>query len=370
MKMRFALLLLAAALCAGCSSGFQPLKAKPVVATRNRPLPPENPVYGVPSYEAPMVWVAEDPDDVKGSTRNVEPRPEPAREILAQAMVAEEIGDTETLLARLHEAADAGNARAHYELARHYLTGEGVAADQAAALDHLSQADALGSAEASRVLAWNYLRGTGVQQDVEYGTRLMEKAARTSDRALREISLLYLNTCEPYLNDPQRGLALLKVASDAGDSVSAPLYQLALRQQQGQPIETSVAQAHEPLPCLAPSIAAPAERDATAIALNAEPAENEAAAEATKLAALSGDLDAMVLYAEKLLSGEYPSTQPELESYTWFAVAASRGSGPAAERTASLAPILQSAEQRQPGLVDSMIAALDSAIQPPRQHVQ
>lgn len=370
MKMRFTLLLLAAVFAAGCSSGFQPLKSKPAVMSGNHPLPPEDPVYGVPSYEAPLVWVAEAPDEVQGSTRNIEPRPEPAQEALAQAMVAEQIGDTETMLAHLQEAADAGNARAHYELARHYLSGEGVPTDQAAALDHLSQADALGSAEASRVLAWNYLRGTGVQQDVEYGTRLMEKAARSSDRALREVSLLYLNTCEPFLNNPERGLALLKVASDAGDSISGPLYQLALRQQEGQPIEASVVQAHEPLPCLASSIAAPAERDATAIALNAEPAENEAAAEATKLAALSGDLDAMVLYAEKLLSGEYPSTQPELESYTWFAVAANRGSGPAAERIAGLAPILQNAEQQQPGLVGSMIAALDNVIQPPQQQVQ
>ena len=369
MKMRFALLLLAAALCAGCSSGFQPLKAKPVVATRNRPLPPENPVYGVPSYEAPMVWVAEDPDDVKGSTRNVEPRPEPAREILAQAMVAEEIGDTETLLARLHEAADAGNARAHYELARHYLTGEGVPADQAAALDHLSQADALGSAEASRVLAWNYLRGTGVQQDVEYGTRLMEKAARTSDRALREISLLYLNTCEPYLNDPQRG----------------------------RPCSGSQRRRRQRLRPALPARPAPA----------AGPADRNLGGPGPRTAAVPGAEHRRTGRARRHChrperrarrergrrrshQARRPLRRPRRHGALRRETAQRRvplhpaGAGvvhlvrrrrqpwqrPAAERIASLAPILQNAEQQQPGLVGSMIAALDSAIQPPRQQVQ
>lgn len=356
-------LLFAALLIAGCSSGFQPLHSKPAVLSGNRPLPPENPVYGVPSYEAPLVWVVEAPaTEIKGRTRLVKPRVEPAAETLAQAVLADQQGDKETALQLLQQAADAGNGRAHYELAHHYLMGDGVPADPAQALNHLSQADALGNAEASRVLAWNYLRGTGVPQDLDYGKRLLEKSARTNDRALRELSLLYLGTCQPDLADRERGLAQLKVASAAGDRIAASLYQMAQQQDAGQPLPASAEQPG--LPCLASDPVAPAERDATAIALDAEPVSSEAEAEATKRQALAGDPQAMYDYGQRLLDGTYPSLQPELEAYAWFAVAADHGHPEAPARVASLAPVRDASEQQQPGLVESMIAALDSAIVP------
>ncbi|MCY1294041.1 hypothetical protein D9M68_599450 [compost metagenome] len=345
---RFSSLLLAAALSAGCASDFKPLRSEPANTAPNRPAPPEAPVYGVASYEPPQVWLAPlaSPGEVQGRTRNVQRPPEPAQALLAKARSAAEAGDQAGMLRLLQEAAEAGNATAHYQLARIYQTGDGVPVDLDNALAHLSLADALGNAEASRVLAWNYLLGIGVQSDLVYGNRLMEKAARSSDRALRELSLLYLNVYAPGLDNPERGKELLEIASRAGDVQAERLY----RQAQSQ------LAAAGPLAELYGQEAAPG---------LVSVADGEAQAEALKRAALGGDLDSMCRYAEHVLQGWFPSLQPELESYAWYAVAARRGSEPAALRLASLEPLRQATEQASPGLLEATIADLDSAIAPP-----
>ncbi|UVE16439.1 hypothetical protein NVV93_12540 [Pseudomonas sp. LS44] len=342
--------LLAAALCAGCASNFKPLRGEPAVVAANRPAPPEAPVYGVASYEPPQVWLAPlaKPDEVQGKARSVQRLPEPGQELLLKAGESVAAGDQPGMLRLLQAAADAGNSTAHYELARIYQTGQdqtgqGVTVDLPAALSHLSLADAMGNPEATRVLAWNYLLGTGLSADVAYGTRLMEKAARRNDRALRELSLLYLNVYAPGLNDSARGLELLQLASDAGDLQAERLY----RQHQQATAAPGVA-AEQPYGAeLAPGLVSIADA--------------EAHADETKRAALSGDLQSMSRYAENVLQGQFPSLQPELESYAWFAVAAKRGSAPAAERIAALEPV----RQANAGQIEALVADLDSAIAAP-----
>ncbi|HLD67867.1 MAG TPA: tetratricopeptide repeat protein [Pseudomonas sp.] len=218
-------LLLSAALLTGCTR-FEPLQTVPPVSTGTQRVVPADPVYGIVSHEMPLVMSASAPHEnaLEGEIRDIPPRPEPGREALLAAQQAEASGDTYGLLRALEDAAEQGSPQAHYELARHYQNGDGVARSQESALTHLSRADAMGHAEATRVLAWHYLKGMGVAQDIEYGTRLMEKAAWGSTRAQREAGLLYLNIYTPNLNDSARGMELLKAASEAGDSPAMALY--------------------------------------------------------------------------------------------------------------------------------------------------
>ncbi|MBM7060928.1 sel1 repeat family protein [Pseudomonas sp. UL073] len=338
--------LFAAVLCTGCASNFKPLRGEPAVVAPNRPAPPEAPVYGVASYEPPQVWLAPlaSPSEVQGQARNVQRLPKPGQDLLDKARVAAEAGDQAGMLRLLQQAAESGNGEAHYQLARIYQVGEGVPVDLDAALSHLSLADAMGHAEATRVLAWNYLLGKGVQSDTVYGNRLMEKAARSNDRALRELSLLYLNVYPPGLDNRERGLELLDVASRAGDVQAERIYLQAQRQPQPTAEAVVVEQpfASETVPGL-PSVA-----------------DSEAQAEAVKRAALAGDLASMSEYADNLLQGRFPSIQPELESYAWYAVAARRGSEAAAVKLATLDDV----RQADPAAVDAMVANLDSAIAP------
>lgn len=344
----FVLPLIALALGAGCASDFKPLRGEPTVVAPNRPAPPEAPVYGVASYEPPQVWLAPlaDPKDVHGQARNVQRLPDPGQDLLDKARVAAAAGDQPGMLRLLQRAAEAGNAEAHYQLARIAQTGDGMPVDLAAALTHLSLADAMGHAEATRVLGWNYLLGTGVQADPGYGGRLMEKAARTSDRALRELALLYLDVYPPGLHDRERGLALLDVASRAGDVQAARL--LLQAQRQSEAVASGEA--------LAEPYGSEREPGLTSVA------DSEVQAEEVKRAALGGDVASMSLYADNLLQGRFPSLQPEAESYAWYTIAARRGSEAAATKLASLEPLRQATEQASPGLIEATISDLDSAI--------
>lgn len=224
MNNRF-IVLLCVALLAGCTR-FEPLKTVEPVSTGTQRVVPADPVYGIVSHEMPLVMSASAPHEtaLEGEIRDVPPRPEPGHDALLAARQAEASGDLPGLLQALEDAANQGSPQAHYELARHYQNGHGVAQSQESALTHLSRADAMGHAEATRVLAWHYLKGMGVAQDIEYGSRLMEKAAWGSTRAQREAGLLYLNIYTPNLNDSTRGMELLKAASEAGDSPAMALY--------------------------------------------------------------------------------------------------------------------------------------------------
>lgn len=224
-----AFLLLTSTLLTACTSGFEPLATVEPVTQKEQRVVPADPVYGIVSYSTPLVMTAPSADRaMQGETRDLPPRELPGLEALQLAQEAEANGDSVAMLQALQQAAEQGSAEAHYQLARHYQNGAPTPEEQTAALTHLSFADAMGHAEATRVLAWHYLRGIGVDADIDYGTRLLEKAAWGSVRAQREAGLLYLNIYTPHLNDSKRGLELLKAASDSGDSPAVALYKHAL----------------------------------------------------------------------------------------------------------------------------------------------
>ncbi|MES2821100.1 MAG: hypothetical protein V4812_19160 [Pseudomonadota bacterium] len=384
-------LALAATSLAACVQ-FEPLQTVPSSIPTDQRVVPAEPVYGVVSYEMPLIMAPSSSPKAapQGQVQELPPRTEPGLEALREARLLQASGDQAGMLKWLHQAADEGSAQAHLELALHYQND----VDQQAALTHLSRADAMGHAEATRVLAWHYLKGQGVAMDIAYGTRLLEKAAWGSTRAQREAGLLYLNIYTPNLNDSARGLELLKAASESGDTPAQAFYKHVLDKPNTPPrVPVPQTASEAPAPGLdspspsnpdpdsamtvdfgpigEPAITppAPAQPEASAPLLQAPPGAgiDEDPAEATKRAALAGDLDAMCRYADQVLSGQSPSIEPELEAYAWLAVAADRGSQHAARQVVALDGVRAATEQRRPGELDARIAALNQVIAPPSE---
>ncbi|MET1079583.1 MAG: hypothetical protein ABWY06_16345 [Pseudomonas sp.] len=398
MKTAFTSLLMAATLLSGCASQFEPVKTVPSVVPPSQSVVPADPVYGVVSYEMPLVMSAQSTSGhpLQGQIRDVPAQVPAGQQALQAAEQARANGDTLGLRVALEQAANQGSAQAHYELARLYQNGDGVLHDQQSALTHLSQADALGDLEATRVLAWHYLKGVGVPLDIAYGTRLMEKAAWGNTRAQREAGLLYSNIYTPNLNDSARGLELLKAASEGGDTPAMAFYKHVLDKPAQPPVVAQEVPAnpatfyqalpghaeHSPLattpgsaptdisvPAAAPlltdnlsTVTPPAGPAPTPAVPAANALDNEAQAEQTKKAALAGDLQAMRRYANQVLAGEFPSIEPEVESYTWLAVAARRGDPQAAQDMLALAQVRTLTEQQAPGQLDARITALNETI--------
>lgn len=270
--------------------------------------------------------------------------PTPPGAFLTGASEAQSRGDMATMLSMLEVAASGGDAEAHYQLAKHYTQGTVVDPDVDKAQDHLNQAYAHGHAEAARVLGWQYIRGTNVAQDIPQGTAMLEQAAETSTRAMREAGLLFANVYAPHLNDPVKGRALLERASLAGDAESSrQLQALLVRQGDTEAAEEASAKA-----ALSGSDAEMAEA-----AVSVEPESVKPLTVAEKAA--QGDAQAMYEYANQYLLRKIKAGDPELEAYVWFTLAAEKGYQPAATEVQALAGVAVRTERQSPGLVDQMI---------------
>lgn len=273
-----------------------------------------------------------------------EPLSTPPGAFLTGASEAQSRGDMATMLSMLEVAASGGDAEAHYQLAKHYTQGTVVDPDVDKAQDHLNQAYAHGHAEAARVLGWQYIRGTNVAQDIPQGTAMLEQAAETSTRAMREAGLLFANVYAPHLNDPVKGRALLERASLAGDAESSrQLQALLVRQGDTEAAEEASAKA-----ALSGSDAEMAEA-----AVSVEPESVKPLTVAEKAA--QGDAQAMYEYANQYLLRKIKAGDPELEAYVWFTLAAEKGYQPAATEVQALAGVAVRTERQSPGLVDQMI---------------
>jgi len=95
-------------------------------------------------------------------------------------------------VAFLRKAAEAGDARALFELGKAYEKGIGVPQNTQTALDYYSQAGALGYGRADYTRAALYEKGRGVPQDVPQAVALYEMAAQKDyPRANLNLAHLY-----------------------------------------------------------------------------------------------------------------------------------------------------------------------------------
>lgn len=291
---------------------------------------------------------AEGPSDEKLSSLAMGSRGE-SDEVLQEARRVGATGDVAGHISLLEQAGYMGNPDAFYELAKIYLTGAGVEKAPDAAIGFLNQAMNMGHAESTRVLGWLYVMGSGVGKDLAYGEMLLGKAAEKSVRAQREFGMALTNQRVPHLNDMERGLEYLKLASSAGDSEATKAYEAAFSPRAaGQNVAaTSTGSA----PLLAPANAA-APRQAV-----------RDGGTGLEERGRSGDTTALYQYALNVSLGRIRTEgDPQFTAYCWYSVAAARGYGPAKEEMKSLAGIRTLADKRSPGRMDACIDELNAAI--------
>lgn len=92
----------------------------------------------------------------------------------------------------LREAADAGDAKAMFEIGNRYADGRGVAADMAAAAEWYERSAELGYAPAEYRLGNLYERGSGVERDIAVAMDWYEKSAKQGNAsAMHNLAVLY-----------------------------------------------------------------------------------------------------------------------------------------------------------------------------------
>lgn len=272
-------------------------------------------------------------------------------QVLAEAHRVGALGDVSGQVELLQQAGSMGNAGAYYDLAKIYLTGQGVPKDADLAVSYLNSAMSLGHAESTRVLGWLYVMGSGVPKDIDYGKLLLEKASETSVRAQREYGMALANLRTPHLNDMGRGLELLKTAADAGDEAATKAYQAAF-----SPAPTS-----ESASDVAPAQAS----EQPAVQREALAAPRRSAADgggSLKAQALGGDLASMYQYALNVSLGKITDPDPQFTAYCFYSVASSRGYKLADDEVRSLSGIKTLSDKKSPGRMARCIADLNNSI--------
>ena len=92
----------------------------------------------------------------------------------------------------LREAADAGDAKAMFEIGNRYADGRGVAADMAAAAEWYERSAELGYAPAEYRLGNLYERGSGVERDITAAMEWYDRAAKQGNAsAMHNLAVLY-----------------------------------------------------------------------------------------------------------------------------------------------------------------------------------
>lgn len=131
--------------------------------------------------------------------------------LLARASYA--AGDVPEAARLYRDAADRGDLRAMYSLARMIESGDGLPRDPPAALALYERAAAAGHADSATNLARALLRGEGTAPDPARARRLLEQAAaQGSGAATRNLGLLALKE-----GDPAAALALFREAVTLGE---------------------------------------------------------------------------------------------------------------------------------------------------------
>lgn len=253
------------------------------------------------------------------------------QDMIAEANRLGTIGDYQGKAELLSQAGYSGSSEAFYVLARMYLDGT-LPPDMDQALHFINLSHSAGYAEATRVLGMLYLRGQGVPADESYGRKLLELASKSSPRAAREYGLLLMNLQKPHLNDPALGMEYLRDASVRGDSEATVALRKALGNEVGQ--EASGHSLQAPGPASSP--------------------RNDQ----LKASAMRGDASAMYQYAQKVLIGAIPISEPEFTAYCWLSVAEMLGSDEARKEIALIRGVRTISDTKSPGRLDQCIADL------------
>lgn len=127
------------------------------------------------------------------------------------------------MIETLYMAAGQGSGNAHYELARELTSGVNMEKNATAAQEHLKDAVALNHAEALRVLGLMNIRGDSMAVNIPAGIGMLELAAQTSTRAMRELGYIYQGKAYPQVKDSDQALHYLKEGYSRGDIDSAYL---------------------------------------------------------------------------------------------------------------------------------------------------
>jgi TPR repeat protein len=294
--------------------------------------------FALADYEAPAVSTTSSTPASSNETRGPGIGTD---EAFNEAMAYGAVGDSASMIGLLEQSARRGNADAHYELARMYQQGQLLQADMAQSVIHLNLAMNFGHAESIRVLGWLYLTGNSVPESREYGQKLLEKAAETSTRAMREYGLALANQREPHLNDIERGKVYLHEAAGLGDLAA----QQALSDFFGEPLPTIRSRSYS-------------EASIDTIEPTPEPEAAVMTAEGVKIRALAGDIEAAYLYALNVSIRKFHSSEPDYEAYCWHAAAAELGSEKSESELRFLAGVRPGSERRNPGRLDECISNL------------
>lgn len=135
------------------------------------------------------------------------------------------------LVAKVRAAADAGDARAAYELGMAYANGEGVELDYVEASHWIMQAAEAGLVLGQRALAWLYSNGLGVEANDAAAVRWYLAAAEQGDpRDQHFAATLYRYGRYGVKQDAERMLHWYQLSANQGFApAQAELGQLLLR---------------------------------------------------------------------------------------------------------------------------------------------
>ncbi|MCB1734217.1 MAG: sel1 repeat family protein [Gammaproteobacteria bacterium] len=121
------------------------------------------------------------------------------------------------VVAKVRAAAEAGDARAAYELGMAYANGEGVQLDYVEASRWIRQAAEAGLALAQRTLAWLYSNGLGVEADDGKAVHWYLAAAEQGDpRDQHFAATIYRYGRYDVAKDPERMLHWYSLSANQG----------------------------------------------------------------------------------------------------------------------------------------------------------
>ena len=280
------------------------------------------------------------PIEVQSSTQINGSETTAAGEMLDEAARLGRIGDVQGKADVLLQAGNSGSGVALYDLAKMYQDGT-LPKDEEVMVGYLVQAQNLGHVEATRVLGHLYCLGQTVPQNLEYGKKLLESAARTSTRAAREYGMMLTNQRKPFLNDQAQGIEYLQKATDAGDQDAARAFAAALKDA-GRPEDALVALAKAEV--MEPAPVAPR------------------APQTLSARAHTGDVNSVFAYAQQLLLRKIPTPEPEFNAYCWFAVAKEMGHPDAAREMGAISGVRVISDKQSPGRLDRCISDLNQEL--------
>lgn len=144
----------------------------------------------------------------------------------------------------LREAADAGDAKAMFEIGNRYADGRGVAADMAAAAEWYERSAELGYAPAEYRLGNLYERGSGVERDITAAMEWYDRAAKQGNAsAMHNLAVLYAMGGAENAPDNDRAARWFLEAAELG--VTDSQYNLGILAAKGTGVPQSLEESYK-----------------------------------------------------------------------------------------------------------------------------